>query len=87
MRRGFHEDKFINSIVKYYQIEIYGTYSCINMAKKIKIPTEKIKELFNKAVTFIKNFPDTFKKSPIDEKIAYIVILVGVLFVILGIIL
>ena len=57
------------------------------MAKAITIPTEKINIYFNKAVDFIQSFPSIFKSAPIDEKVAYISVAVGFLFIIIGLIL
>jgi hypothetical protein len=59
------------------------------MAKKLSIPTDKIiawlKAFPGTVKEFFGDLPDTIKNSPIDEKIAYGVVIVGVLFLIVGI--
>ncbi|MCX6706632.1 MAG: hypothetical protein NT001_00645 [Candidatus Woesearchaeota archaeon] len=61
------------------------------MAKGISIPTDKIVAWFKALPQTLKEFfgdlPDTIKNAPIDEKIAYGVIIVGLLFLIVGIVL
>jgi hypothetical protein len=61
------------------------------MAKKISISTDKIiawlKAFPNTVKEFFGDLPDAIKNSPIDEKIAYGVIIVGLLFLIVGIVL
>lgn len=61
------------------------------MAKKIKIPTDKIiawiKALPKTLKDFFGDLPDTIKNAPTDEKIAYGVVIVGLLFLIVGIVL
>lgn len=61
------------------------------MAKKITIPTEKIaaffREMPKKIQEFFGDLPDTIRNAPTDEKIAYSVIIVGIVFLIVGIVL
>lgn len=61
------------------------------MAKKIEIPTEKIitffRELHKKIQEFFGDIPDIIRNAPTDEKIAYGVIIAGIVFLIVGIVL
>ncbi|MCX8147310.1 MAG: hypothetical protein N3D84_02485 [Candidatus Woesearchaeota archaeon] len=57
------------------------------MAKSISIPTEKIGDYLKKVQDFVSNLPTIIKNAPMDEKIAYGAIGLGIIFILTAIVL